>query len=276
MHITNLIAEDRVSLEDARKGISELPETLDESGAANLYLAFRSWTWKVLDQRRRDDELREWVDLIRRARLRVGRSSWRYHQFETLAELLAESVAVAVRLPVSDVLGLRHAREILMAIRAHKAQRMTKKRLMETLGLQQSNLWRVINHLSAAGLIESQIQGRERSYALSRLGMQEAEVIAREDENTVVFKGVVELLDTGEVQDALIKEAGGRMTRDNSFGKTGLIAATDRFKVWSCKYVPTMNVMAERDRLLQMPVSGYGPAMRRLEKKREICLSQVS
>lgn len=268
MHITNLIAEDRVSLEDARKGISALPETLDESSAANLYLALRSWTWKALDQRRRDDELRGWVDLIRRARLRVGRSSWRYHQLETLAELLAESVAVAVRLPVSDVLSLRHAREILMAIRAHKAQRMTKKRLMKTLDLQQSNLWRVINHLCAAGLVESQIQGRERSYALSRLGMQEAEVIAREDEKTIVFKDIVELLDSGEVRDALIKAFRGGMARD-SFGKTGLVAATDSFKVSSCKYVPMMNVMAEHDRLSQMPISGYDPAMRRLEKKKE-------
>ncbi len=169
------LAEGLLTADEARALVAGLPRDLDGPEAAMLYGALRAWTWKALDQRRRDGELREWADLIRRARVRVKGERARYHQLETLAELLAESVAVAVRLPLAEVLAKRHAPEILAALHSAGDRPVAKRELMDQLGLEQSNLWRVMRLLEPAGLVEIEKNGRETHYRLSRSGRAEAE-----------------------------------------------------------------------------------------------------
>lgn len=192
----DLITEDLVSVNEARSGIAALPRELGERDVVRLYQALRAWTWKALDQRRRDDELREWADLIRRARLRVPADGAIRHKLETLAELIAESVSVSVRLPVAEVLARSHTREVLLGIHGRKGHRATKKQIMRSLDLEQSNLWRIMNHLIAAGLVESVMDGRERVYALSRRGLEEAERILRTADSDTRFEELAALSET--------------------------------------------------------------------------------
>ncbi|WP_447726016.1 hypothetical protein [Sphingomonas koreensis] len=167
------LANGELSAAQARKAIAALPARLDAAEAAALYAGLRAWTWKALDQRRRDDDLRDWANLIRRACLRVA-GHGRERQLETLAELIAESVAVATRLPISELLAKRHVREVLTLLYTLPDREASKKTVMETLGVGQANLWRVMNPTSAAGLVEIERRGRETWYALSRLGVKEA------------------------------------------------------------------------------------------------------
>lgn len=166
-----------VSVDEALALVARLPRSLDERQAGRLYRAFRAWTWRALDGRRRDEDLREWAELIRRARVRIKGSPERQRQLETLAELIAESLAVAVRLPIEEVLAKRHAPETLLALHAADGGQMSKQRLMRALGVEQSNLWRVMKLLQPTGLVESERHGRETLYRLSRAGLAEAERI---------------------------------------------------------------------------------------------------
>lgn len=168
------ISSGDLTAEEARKAIAGLPKRLDSREAARLYHALRAWTWKALDQRRRDEDLREWADIMRRVTLRTGSKEGRDKQLETLADLVAESVAVATRLPVAAVLAKRHIRELLVLLLSTGADRVSKKTIMETLGLEQSNLSRIGNLMSAAGLVEIEKNGRETSYTLTRSGSNEA------------------------------------------------------------------------------------------------------
>lgn len=171
--ILDRIVEEDLSGEEARELVASLPRNLDDRQAARLYGVLRAWTWRALDQRRRDDELREWVDLVRRARLRIKNSPRRQDQLETLAELLSESVAVAVRLPLEEVLAKRHVPETLLLLDGADGEPMSKRQLMDALGVEQSNLWRIIKLLEPTGLVESEKSGRERLYRLSRAGQTE-------------------------------------------------------------------------------------------------------
>lgn len=167
------LADGSISAAEARKAIASLPKRLDGSEASALYAGFRAWTWKVLNEKRRDDELREWVDLISRARVRLGVDSKRDHQFETLAELVTESIAVAVRLPVTKVIAKRHVRDLLNLLGEQPEHRASKKVLMKELGLSGPNLTRVTNLLTPAGLVDIERVGRETWYSLSRRGAEE-------------------------------------------------------------------------------------------------------
>ncbi len=172
------LAAGTLSAAQARKAIASLPRHLGDREASDLYSGFRAWTWKALDQKRRDDELREWIDVIRRLRLRIGSKNGRDRQLDTLADLIAESVAIAARLPVAEVLRKRHAREVLLLL--HRSSEATpKKHVMDGLGINAANMSRIMNLLSSAGLIEIERSGRETHYNLSRVGASEAEKLAQ-------------------------------------------------------------------------------------------------
>ena len=160
---------------DARELIAKLPNELEADQANELYVALRSWTWKALDQKRRDDELREWIDLFKRAKLRLRGSEQISAQVQVLIELVSESVAVAARLPVSQVMSRKHARELISMLNEAPSNEVAKTAILEKLKLKQANLTRLTNVLSACNLIEIEKSGRQKLYSLSHLGRKEAE-----------------------------------------------------------------------------------------------------
>lgn len=165
------IASGAISALEARKVLAAVSGDIDSLAARKLYIVLRSWVWKALDAKRRDPELREWHDLVKRAQSRVKaheRAAW---QIQVLADLVYESVAVSGRRSVEDLLKLRHTREIIIALRDAPDGFLSKQALLDKLGLKQANLSRVMDNLIAGGLVERQQSGREAHYRLSREGL---------------------------------------------------------------------------------------------------------
>jgi hypothetical protein len=138
----------------------------------DAYIALRAWTWKALDQRRRDAELRDWTDIIGAASSLMVKHGQPLlgQRLTALNELISESVAVGERHEVLDVTRRQHVAETL-AFLAQNGGRTNRVAIGERLGLAQANLTRVLNLMLAAGLLERTTHGKEAIFALSRAGM---------------------------------------------------------------------------------------------------------
>ena len=185
MYKLEMIAAGGVSAVEARSILGELPRELDLVGARKLFVALRAWTWKALDQKRRDGELRDWHDVMKRAQVRAKGFEQVAQQLQVLLDLIHESIAVALRKPAGDVLKRRHAKTVLALLRHAPVGSLSKAELMEHLGVKHANLTRLMNVLTGAGLVERISDGREAHYRLSRLGFEHAP-----DTTVHVFHGV--------------------------------------------------------------------------------------
>lgn len=174
MQKLELIAGGGIDAAEARGILNALPREIQLDGARRLFVALRAWTWKALDQKRRDPELREWHDVIKRAQVRTKGFDRIAAQLQVLLDLVHESIVVAIRRPVSDVLKRRNAKAILVLLRDAPEGRLTKQALMIQLGLKDANLSRLMNVLAGAGLVERTIDGREAQFRLSREGLDQA------------------------------------------------------------------------------------------------------
>ena len=196
------IAEGSLSATQARAAIAELPRDVDQVTARRIYVSFRSWTWKAIDQKRRDPELREWFDLLKRAQVRLRPYEAVAAQMQVLMDLISESVSVAGRRPVSDVLGRRNARTLLAQLNAAPDGTLSKKAVMQSLVLKQANASRLMNVMLSAGLVERVMDGREAIFRLSRTGMDHARRIRSEEQTRMAdqaasLRRVVEALSPG-------------------------------------------------------------------------------
>jgi DNA-binding MarR family transcriptional regulator len=137
----------------------------------DVYLALRAWGWKALDQRRRDSDLRAWNDVLGAASALMaqnGQSSLG-ERIAALHELLSESIAVGERLEAVDVTRRQHVAAALDFL-AESGGEANRSAIGERIGLGQANLTRVLNMMSAAGLVERSTLGKEAIFALSRAG----------------------------------------------------------------------------------------------------------
>lgn len=177
MPLLDQIAEGSLSATEARLAIAELPSDLDDVTAKRIYVAFRSWTWKAIDRKRRDPELRDWFDLLKRTQVRLKRHDALAFQIQVLLDLVSESVSVAERRPVADVLSRRNARALLLSLQASPEGTLSKAAIMRALALKQANASRLMNVMLSAGLVERTMDGREALFRLSRSGMEHAQGI---------------------------------------------------------------------------------------------------
>lgn len=135
------------------------------------YYALRSWVWKALDQRRRDPDLRAWRGIIEAASTLMANNGQISLSEKTaaLGELVREWIAVGKNLGAVDLTRRQHVTEALGCLAA-KGGRARRADLGEHLGLAQCNLTRVLNMMSAAGLVERSTLGKEAIFELSRAG----------------------------------------------------------------------------------------------------------
>ncbi len=169
------IALGDVTSAQARAALAEALRDGDDGTMQRAYAAMRAWVWKALDARRRDPELREWFDVLKRvAALLRTRDAALAERFATLHELVHESIAVSERLPAADVLKRLHVRDVLRLLATEQGGRLDRAVIGHHLGLKQSNLTRILNMVTAAGLAERVEHGKHAEFQLTRAGMAAA------------------------------------------------------------------------------------------------------
>ena len=159
----------------ARAVLSKIFAGDDSRAAQRTYTALRAWVWKALDGRRRDPELREWFDVLKRAAAFLkGRDAAMAERIVALHELVHESIAVSERLPVEETLRRRHVRDVLAMLDAAPGGRLGRAEVGRRLGLKQGNLTRVLNMVTDAGLAERAAHGKQAEFQLTRAGQEAA------------------------------------------------------------------------------------------------------
>jgi hypothetical protein len=140
--------------------------------AQDVYTALRAWVWKALDARRRDPELKDWYDIIRRTQTFLADTQAVHaERLKVLAELLFESITISETLVIGDVLKRRHIRDLLTLLSAAPEGRMERVDIGKGLRLKQANLSRILNLASYVGLIERIPYGRNAMFRLTRCGL---------------------------------------------------------------------------------------------------------
>jgi DNA-binding MarR family transcriptional regulator len=154
--------------------LSPLVDTSSAKLAGRICDALRAWTWKALDRRRRDQELREWVDLLNRVEaFFVNRFEALAARIEVLAELLHESLSVAELAAPEDLIRRKHVAPILKALTS-EGDWIDRGDLMEALALKPANMTRLMTLLVDMGWAEQEIHGREARYRISAEGTMRA------------------------------------------------------------------------------------------------------
>jgi hypothetical protein len=88
-----------------------------------------------------------------------------------LHELLGESIALGETLDTTDVTRRQHVAEVLDFLSRHGGQ-ANRSAIGAHLSLGQANLTRVLNVMSAGGLVERSTLGKEAVFTLSRGRLQ--------------------------------------------------------------------------------------------------------
>jgi hypothetical protein len=96
---------------EARDALLAALVPMTREGAEDAFVVLRAWTWKALDQRRRDPELRGWSDIITAAAalMAQGGHADLAERLKALDELVLESAAVGDSISV-DGPGQERAR----------------------------------------------------------------------------------------------------------------------------------------------------------------------
>jgi DNA-binding MarR family transcriptional regulator len=166
------LALGEVTLEEGAKTVRTALASLDAESAHDLYDALRSWLWKTLEARRRDDELSGWMDVISRASARLADESRELSiKLEGFMELLHASIMTAGAARHRDSLERKHVKDALRFIYQNRG-RVARKQLMDTLKLKPANLSRVMTPLVDDGLVMREVEGREISYRLTMRGTE--------------------------------------------------------------------------------------------------------
>lgn len=165
------IASGEIPIAEARRIVRDLLETFDREKAERIYVALRAWTWKSLNAKRRDPELREWYDLFKRvvAFLKTDHPDLAL-KLTAYHELIYETVMVSEVLTVEEVVRRRHVRETLSLLAGRENGGAMRTELLEALGLGQPNLTRVVNLMLSSGLLERESFGRTVEFRLSSDG----------------------------------------------------------------------------------------------------------
>ena len=211
-------------------------DTDDHRIAADAYGSIRSWTWKALDRRRRDDELREWVDLLTRAQAFFSaRFVELGAKFEALSELIHESIAVGELGVADDPFRRKHVSRIMHTLEERSSDWLDRAVLMKTLDLKPANVTRLMALVIDMGWVEQSMVGREAKYRLSSGGSAkmrseiraavapdhttEQQLISSEEEQVVGELGAVDpemfstVIDISKYQHAFLKTRHNKNTK---------------------------------------------------------------
>jgi hypothetical protein len=171
----NDVARADASPAQAREALFAIFDQPNPVLVRDAYLALRAWVWKALDQRRRDPELRDWIDI-----LDATSSLMKKHgqpslgeRITALRELISEAIAIGERIHVSDVAQRQHVRAALRFL-AEQDGEVNRRTIGASLGLAKGDATRVLNQMLEASLIERTTIGNEAVFALSRAGLAAA------------------------------------------------------------------------------------------------------
>jgi hypothetical protein len=159
------------SASEARLVVSELLKEGSEASYARLYSALGAWLWKALDGRRRDDELRQWFDIVRRASAALSAKNTAYaERLRAFYDLLEMSIATSEVADVSEILNRQHVLAILKLLRAAGERPLEKAVIARELGLKPANLSRILHMMANARLVERTTYGKEAHFCMTRDG----------------------------------------------------------------------------------------------------------
>ena len=170
-----------VTLEQGASTVRAILARLTFEKSHELYEALRSWLWKSLESRRRDDELSGWLDVFSRASSGIeGHSKDLAVKLEAFMELLQASIMTSHAAEGRDPLERKHVRAALRLI-YRGGGRIRRKELMEELRLKAANLSRVMTPLQDDGFVMREVEGREVLYRLTMKGTELAlQIVAHE------------------------------------------------------------------------------------------------
>ncbi|MCK1683569.1 hypothetical protein IVA87_30295 [Bradyrhizobium sp. 147] len=123
---------------EARRLISELLKEGSEKSLERLYATLGAWIWNALESRRRDPELREWFDILRRTSATLAPRNAAYaERFRAFYDLLQMSINTSKLARVSVV-------AILRLLRDAPSCQMEKAAIAKRLKLRDANLSRIL------------------------------------------------------------------------------------------------------------------------------------
>jgi predicted transcriptional regulator len=171
----NDIALGHANSAQARAALGAALRDASPESVQAVYTALRAWVWKALNERRRDEELREWFDVLRRTgSFLKERYNAHAERIQALHELIYESISVSEVLPPQEALKRLYVREIIRLLSRVPSGQMSRRRIRRRLDLKEANLSRILNLMMASGLVDRTAHGKEALFRLTNLGADAA------------------------------------------------------------------------------------------------------
>ncbi len=169
------IAMGELTPEAAQRIIGPILKEGDKEQLQLAYTALRAWTWKAMNERRRDEELRVWHQLLRGySTYLLKRDPCFAARLQVLYELVYESISISEVLPVAEVLNRTHVAKALVALLRSNGYRMERDQMRHILQINQGNLTRVMAMALASGLVTRSSSGKAAQYTLTAEGQRHA------------------------------------------------------------------------------------------------------
>lgn len=156
---------------EARAKIKSMLES-EPQGTRKIYAALARKVWGLLVERRFDDEIRDWHDLVRGAKARMSEADPAVaERLAALGDLLRESISLAQTSPARAVANRPRARSIL-EILSRSNSTVARRQLLTSLGIGSSHLSNILTQLVAHALVERRGVGKEAEFRITNLGRQ--------------------------------------------------------------------------------------------------------
>jgi len=178
------LARDEADVKTARVAIWRALDT--ESGHRTAYAVLCRWTWRIMIERRLDDELRSWHRLLLdtagriamqaseeakpHARARLDRSA-AAERIRALADLVRMSVEAACASVLKELVARAHVSEILRLLAKDLGTSIEREQIKNELALRDANLSRVLTLLAANGLVERLPRGKAAAFRITQRGL---------------------------------------------------------------------------------------------------------
>jgi DNA-binding transcriptional ArsR family regulator len=185
VNVLEALARDGIDASAARDAVWRALDT--HEGARHAYAALCRWTWRIMVERRLDEELRSWHRLLLdaaaklagsaaaavsrpRARARLDPAAVA-ERLRALADIVRLSVDAAAASVPAELSQRAHVREILSTLADSDGEHVERERIREALGLGDANLSRVLTLMTANGLVERLPRGKVASFRATQRGL---------------------------------------------------------------------------------------------------------
>lgn len=156
---------------EARAAIKSLLES-EPRATRKVYAALARKVWSLLIERRFDDEIRDWYDLVRGVKARISETDEAAaERLTALGDLLRESISLAQTSPARDVANRPRARSILGILNKSRTH-VPRRKLLEVLEIGSSNLSNILTLLVAHDIVERRGVGKQAEFRITNLGRQ--------------------------------------------------------------------------------------------------------